>query len=1204
MGLITKGYKQRRYYPANYYIDDYWHGSVKTYVLEILDGLKVGEASSSVGQILAAISDIIRAADAVGFDFTGGVASSVTAGYLNPSYWPKGYKIDDYWPDYIAPGVQVFISDGIKMSEPAIDSRLHYMMQIFDGITGKDSHAGVKQFQKILADGVDFGDIISTALEFIKTATDKIKVSDERLIENLLSNGGFENAGAGGADIFSGWTENAGSGAIADETTEVRTGSHACKLTAGAVPNNTYVYQTVNAKIGERFRFSFYTRGDGTNAGQYRVWDFDNTEEVIARTSTGITGTAYTKKTVTFLVKKTATLWAILYSPTTNGGISYFDDVRLEKITSPDVDITLGPLISDTIVLKEGRAETLTMQVGASADDGEYHAFDDVYEVVGETLRFGDYSGDSSDVCIRFDGVNIPKNAIITDAYLQFYIYTTAGTILSLTCRGVSQNDTGDYSSSPFSRPTTTASADFSRDQWPTEIQTLTWEDSPSVATIVQEIVNRAGWQSGNAMGFFILDDGNALNDNIQVRSYDGDTDLAPKLVVTYVEPTVNANVTTAALQLLDKFNWGDATLAEFIRAIIFFRRMGQGRFFVVSAPGAALSLTVADGAKFTEQVLPTLQALAQIADKIKLNDVMAFVLNLAFTAEDGIKTADVTELLRLFGASIADGTTWGDLATEILKVDASVADGINFAEALEAVLNVDAVVTDGLIFSELVEYVVGVYVRLVIVEGLKWGENLTAKLGIAKAISDRIKFSDAHWTGQLLTNGSFEVAGGGGADVFGTWTESAGLGSIEDEGSVVHSGTHACKLTGPSAGSTNLYQTVTTNAGERWRFSFYTRSDGVNAGRYRVYNETALEDIVALTSTNIPGTTYTKHTVYFTANKTCTMRIYLYSPNVNGGICYFDDVKLDRAQSPLLQPFQFLTTILDGADFSDAVVGAKEFQKVLNDGLVMGDVSSIITTFVTFFFTVLDGLKVADAAAGEATFETTLVDKAKWADSQSVVLQMQKLISDGATFGEVVSGLVLTILAVTDGTKWGDTVQRGIGMLFQATDGAKLGDTTPDPELIVNALLEDKINPGELLTALLTVTPVVVDGAVFADAITTITERLFQLLVSDGVKFSDTIVHALGVLVQAADGIKLAEQTSTDVTFEVTVVDNIKFAEVVSAVAQFALTITDGGKMGDVTTHTWVGESGFQAKISFTVKGRSLSFIVKGRDLDFIVKS
>jgi hypothetical protein len=100
--------------------------------------------------------------------------------------------------------------------------------------------------------------------------------------KDLISNGSFEILGAGGADVFADWTENAGTGAIAVETAEVYAGKRACKFTTGA-SNDTYIYQNVTVEPGvdyclrvqvvDTYQHVFSGTHDGGVAGDEVLYD-------------------------------------------------------------------------------------------------------------------------------------------------------------------------------------------------------------------------------------------------------------------------------------------------------------------------------------------------------------------------------------------------------------------------------------------------------------------------------------------------------------------------------------------------------------------------------------------------------------------------------------------------------------------------------------------------------------------------------------------------------------------------------------------------------------------------------------------------------------------------------------------------------------------------------------------------------------------
>lgn len=145
----------------------------------------------------------------------------------------------------------------------------------------------------------------------------------------------------------------------------------------------------------------------------------------------------------------------------------------------------------------------------------------------------------------------------------------------------------------------------------------------------------------------------------------------------------------------------------------------------------------------------------------------------------------------------------------------------------------------------------------------------------------------------ELQTNGDFETAGGGGADIFGTWVEFASDGAIADEGVIVHGGSHACKLTaGPSVDTCVIGGSGNIQEYQTYYLSFWARGDGSHAGRYGVYDAINGAWIIPITTTGITAAAYTQVSATFVAPAGCAAaNLYLYCPSTNGAVCYFDDV-------------------------------------------------------------------------------------------------------------------------------------------------------------------------------------------------------------------------------------------------------------------------------------------------------------------------
>jgi hypothetical protein len=108
---------------------------------------------------------------------------------------------------------------------------------------------------------------------------------------------------------------------------------------------------------------------------------------------------------------------------------------------------------------------------------------------------------------IRFPAVAIPKGATITDAYIQFRTDETSSVTTNLTIKGQAADDALTFTTTAWNiskRPRTAASVTWSPPSWTSVGAAGTGQRTPSIKGIVQEIVNRPGWASGNAMAIII----------------------------------------------------------------------------------------------------------------------------------------------------------------------------------------------------------------------------------------------------------------------------------------------------------------------------------------------------------------------------------------------------------------------------------------------------------------------------------------------------------------------------------------------------------------------------------------------------------------------------------------------------------------------------------------------------------------------------
>jgi len=171
----------------------------------------------------------------------------------------------------------------------------------------------------------------------------------------LLTNGGFETAGDGGVDIWAGWTEEALDGALANETGSRHGGDDAAKITAGSAMT-THVWQAITVVPGQVYTFSFWTRGDGTNAGRYAVYDVTNGAYIYNWLTTGVSGATYVQDVVTITVPAGCiSAYIMVCCPPLNGGIAYFDDVTV-TLTAHDI-VGDVPARINALGMRKGNAE-------------------------------------------------------------------------------------------------------------------------------------------------------------------------------------------------------------------------------------------------------------------------------------------------------------------------------------------------------------------------------------------------------------------------------------------------------------------------------------------------------------------------------------------------------------------------------------------------------------------------------------------------------------------------------------------------------------------------------------------------------------------------------------------------------------------------------------------------------------------------------
>lgn len=175
---------------------------------------------------------------------------------------------------------------------------------------------------------------------------------------------------------------------------------------------------------------------------------------------------------------------------------------------------TVYPVFVDTVISE---------QIDAGDDDGLYigaWSNTDTEVILGSLGYTGGF---------RF-ALPIPQGATIDSAYMQMYNKVgwagsssmTVDMDLDATPEGYALGATA-----PASR-THTASTDVTWNQ----DTSVGWKTSPDLSAHLQEVVNLAGWSSGNDASFLIL----GVSGSNRIHTYESSTSLCAKIDVTYTE--------------------------------------------------------------------------------------------------------------------------------------------------------------------------------------------------------------------------------------------------------------------------------------------------------------------------------------------------------------------------------------------------------------------------------------------------------------------------------------------------------------------------------------------------------------------------------------------------------------------------------------------------------------------------------------------
>jgi hypothetical protein len=193
-----------------------------------------------------------------------------------------------------------------------------------------------------------------------------------------------------------------------------------------------------------------------------------------------------------------------------------------------------GELAStDTVVVNVRPVFTVDRTIANGNDDAEQKGTK--MDLKGTALEMVLSGSVNQLVGYRFTSITIPVGSVIMSANIQFTteVASTTGTQLHIAGQASDNALTFGTTSNNLSlRPVTAASATWQPVAWTLVGEAGANQRTPNLKNVVQEITNRPGWVSGNAMAFVVSGSGLRV-----ASSYNRNRLRAARLVVTYYAP-------------------------------------------------------------------------------------------------------------------------------------------------------------------------------------------------------------------------------------------------------------------------------------------------------------------------------------------------------------------------------------------------------------------------------------------------------------------------------------------------------------------------------------------------------------------------------------------------------------------------------------------------------------------------------------------
>jgi len=350
----------------------------------------------------------------------------------------------------------------------------------------------------------------------------------------------------------------------------------------GAMVTNAYIQFTVDAINKNNDPVNIILKGEASDSAV--IFNPTSSFNITKRAKTtdsvswAASGTSWGNVGASTVEQRTSNIKTIIQNVINRNGWKtgnpiaiYMHGTGTREVESFDGDAPKAALL----VIEFIPVKSMSIRVSATDDDQEEwvpaKGSQTQSKTVGDLdpgssdLEFGTESSgnDPQMVGIRFNNVTLPPGAVIQNAYIQFTVdaINKNNDPCALVIKGEA-NDTPSifkpttkFNITSRSKTTDSVTWNVSGSTWATVGAATSDQRTSNLKPIIENLVNRKGWISGNPMAFFLHGTGTR-----EVESYDGDAPKAALLVINYLGgdngPVVKPRIPVSSYPIAKKSNW------------------------------------------------------------------------------------------------------------------------------------------------------------------------------------------------------------------------------------------------------------------------------------------------------------------------------------------------------------------------------------------------------------------------------------------------------------------------------------------------------------------------------------------------------------------------------------------------------------------------------------------------------------------------